>query len=109
MPRRLPGNPCEWRWDSTARIYQVIGAQVRGKKLPKTLHGRFKVDGWTIVVKRGGGSGRTAKTRMFVDFDGRLVPAGRVRQALCRHNVHRSRKKAAAQRGPGGRFVWRRR
>ena len=88
------------------RIYEKIGAQ--GTKIPMHTHGEFRIDGWNIVVTRGrkGGGG---KPRIFVRSNGDLVPAGRVRQSLCQVVVHKARRRAARQRGPGGRFVWRRR
>lgn len=99
----LPKNPCGWSWNTgTKRIYQALG--IEGTTIPKNMHGVFKVDGYTVIVKRSGPNAKGGKPRLFVDFGGREVPAGRVYQAMCKRAVHRSRKKAARMRGDGGRF-----
>jgi hypothetical protein len=104
----LPKNPCAWGWQSGAnRIYQALG--IKGTKIPESMHGVFKVDGWTVIVKRAGKDARGGKPRVFVDYGGREVPAGRVYQALCRTTVHRARKRAARSRGEKGRFEYKRR
>lgn len=105
---KLPSSPCGWSaWPNPLdRIYKVLGAKP-GKRLPTGKHGVFKIDGWTIVVRRGDKSRGRGSPRIFVDYAGRLVPAGRVRQALCRVDVHQSRKRAAKRRGAHGRFGWR--
>jgi hypothetical protein len=95
----LPSSPCKWDWsNSTRRIYQALG--VSGTKVPATLHGRFKVDGWNIVVKRGtkGGARKTATHRIFVDHGGRLIPAGRLRQAACPITKLRAKRRLAKRR-----------
>lgn len=101
---KLPTRPCKWDQSATRRIYQALG--VSAKKLPKDMHGEFKIDGWSVIVKRGktGGGGIP---RIFVRSGGRIVDVGRVRQALCRVYLHRARNKAAKQRGTGGRFKYR--
>jgi len=105
--KKLPASPCAWPWWATDRIYQQLG--IEGRRVPPNMHGEFKIDGWNVVVKRSAAKGsRSGKPRIFVRNNGDLVPAGRVRQALCQLDVHRSRKRAAARRGPGGRFVWKR-
>ncbi len=104
---KLPSSACQWDYSGTSIIRARIG--VPGVKLPKTMHGEWTIDGWRVVVKRGSapkpGKARTAKARIFVRVDGRLVPAGRVRAALCRTKLHRSRKQAAKRRGAKGRFT----
>jgi len=104
---KLASSPCAWRWDATSRIRQALGFS--STKVPATFHGTFKVDGWTIVIKRGkaGAAQKSAAHRIYVDHGGRLVPAGRVRQALCARTLHKSRKSAAKRRGPKGLFVYR--
>ena len=104
---RLPSSPCKWSWHSTTDLYRALG--VKGTKIPKGMHGEWNIDGWRVVVKRSGPEARGGKPRVFVKHNGKLVPAGRVRQALCRTVVHRARKKAAAQRGSRGRFEYRHR
>lgn len=105
----LPSSPCGWSWDTgTNRIRQALGFQT--SKIPAKFHGRFKVDGWNVVIKRGvAGGPKTAAHRIFIDNGGVLVPAGRLRQALCRVTLHKSRRRAAKQRSTGGRFTFRRR
>jgi hypothetical protein len=104
---KLPSSPCEWRWSSTTRIRQALGFE--STKIPASFHGRFKVDGWDIVVKRGkkGAPRKTAEHRIYVNHGGRLVPAGRVQQALCRTNIHKARRRASKHRSAGGRFTYR--
>lgn len=104
---KLPSSPCNWGCfpnNSLKRIYAVIGA--KGTTVPKNLHGEWTIDGWHVVVKRAGSKAKGGKPRIFVQYEGRLVPAGRVRQALCRLNVHRARKRAFLNRGAKGQFVW---
>lgn len=109
MYRPLPSSACAWTFNTgTPRIRQALGFQ--SSKMPADFHGVFKVDGWKVVIKRGtkGAKQKTAAHRIFIDHGGRLVPAGRVHQALCRVDLHRSRKKAARLRkGPKGRFSYR--
>lgn len=103
---KLPSSPCQWGWNSgTSRIYQALG--IEGKKIPKSMHGEYKVDGWSVVIKRGKTGARVGTPRVFVRSGGELIPAGRVYQALCGRAVFKARKKAAAQRGTGGRFKYR--
>lgn len=103
----LPKSPCNWSWNTgTRRIYQALG--IKGNVIPKDMHGVFKVDGYKVIIKRSGPTAKGGKPRLFVDFGGREVPAGRVYQAMCRRQVHRARKRAAARRGSGGRFTYRR-
>lgn len=96
---RLPHSPCMWAWNSkyhrvTDRIREALG--VKGSKLPRDMHGEYRIDGWNVVVKRGApktpglktwdGKQRyvhSAKHRIFVRHEGRLIPVGRVYQALC--------------------------
>jgi hypothetical protein len=109
----LPASPCQWAWGTgTPRIRQALGFQ--SSKMPANFHGRFKVDGWTIVVKRGVKAAvpkeryrkKTAKHRIFIDHGGKLIPAGRIYQALCRRQLLKSRRRATKQRrGPRGQFV----
>jgi len=83
----LPANPCAWDASTTKRIRQALGFDGAGQKIPASFHGRFKVDGFSVIVKRGikGGKGyKTAKHRIFIDFGGREIPAGRLRQATCK-------------------------
>jgi hypothetical protein len=81
----LPSSPCAWEWDTgTSRIRQALG--FKNSKIPADFHGTFKIDGWKVVIKRGtkGAQRKTAAHRIFIDNGGRLIPAGRVNQALCR-------------------------
>lgn len=86
--RPLPSSACRWKGhEPLSRIRQKLGV---GEKLPATMHGEWNIDGWRVVVKRSfakkTASGRpikTSKHRVFVRVDGELIPAGRVRQALC--------------------------
>lgn len=88
MQYPLPANPCSWTYTTTGRIRQALGFE--GSKIPASVHGVFKVDGWKVIIKRGvksatGGRGsKTAKHRIFIDFGGREIPAGRLRQATCK-------------------------
>lgn len=95
---KLPKSPCMWGYtgkygNATTRVREALG--IKGTKLPRDMHGEFRIDGWQVVVKRGpakrsAGSWRgrerfakSAKHRIFVRVDGRLIPVGRVYQALC--------------------------
>lgn len=100
---KLPSQPCKWDQSASRRIYQALG--LTANKLPKSMHGEFKIDGWSVIVKRGKTNGGGVP-RIFVRSGGRIVDVGRVRQTLCRVYVHKARKKAAAQRGTGGRFKY---
>ncbi len=97
---KLPKSPCMWGYTSkygnaTQRVREALG--IKGTKIPRDMHGEFRVDGWNVVVKRGPaqrsrgkdwrGKERfynSSKHRIFVRVDGRLIPVGRVHQALCR-------------------------
>jgi len=49
----LPANLCSAQsYKTTGRVYEVIGgeAAARTRKLPKSLKGKFNVDGHTVVV-----------------------------------------------------------
>lgn len=97
--RPLPSSPCAWSYATgTSRIRQALGFS--STKMPATFHGTFKVDGWKVVVKRGkkGAAQKTATHRIFVDHGGRLVPAGRVKQALCPITRLRTKRRAAKRR-----------
>lgn len=83
-------------------IYQRLG--IRSTKVPKDMHGEFNIDGWKVVVKRAGKDARGGKPRIFVRHNGDLIPAGRVRQALCSKDLYRARRRATRARGPKGRF-----
>jgi len=104
--KKLPSSACKWGGSEPLKlIRQRIGAD--GSKIPANLHGEWNIDGWKVVVKRSKAvAGRkTAKARVFVAHDGELIPAGRVRQALCGTDLFRSRKFAARRRGKGGKFL----
>jgi hypothetical protein len=99
MPRKpLPKSPCDWDQGSTRRIYEALGLNSTGaNKIPKNMHGRYKVDGYTVIVKRSApGQRGTGKHRVFVDIGGRDIPAGRVYQAACqRYKLRQKRRRAA--------------
>lgn len=104
--KKLPSSACEWGGHDPLRlIYRRLGAD--GSKLPANLHGEWNIDGWKVVVKRSKAVAgkKTAKARVFVVHDGELIPAGRVRQALCGTALLRSRKRAERRRGKGGKFL----
>lgn len=108
MRAGLPGNPCKWGWRTTDKIRKALG--FTNLKMPKSFHGTFRIDGWDIVVKRSHDAppmygphrkarrdryaprrDRSAKHRIFVRHNGRLIPAGRIHQ-LCKLGVvHRYR------------------
>jgi hypothetical protein len=101
----LPSNPCAWQSNRhTKRIYEKLGIDTAASKIPKTMHGRFKIDGWTVIVKRSKPGARVGTPRIFIDQGGREIPLGRVYQGLCFKSVFRSRRKASRMRGPKGRF-----
>lgn len=115
---KLPASPCNWGAYNNAGqnpvnlIRNALG--IKGTKIPANMHGEWNIDGWKVVVKRHKPSTRkytshTAKARIFVRVNGELIPAGRVRQALCRVDVHQSRKTARRHRGAGGKFTYKRR
>lgn len=84
--------------DITRRVRRVLGFDVHGPKMPKDFHGQFDVDGRRVVVYRSGEAPKRL-LRMYMETDeGRLVPVGRVHQAVCGVRGRRGR-------GPGGRFV----
>lgn len=112
---KLPTSACDWHYGGAGGygnpvdlIRERLG--IKGTKIPRSMHGEYKIDGWNIVVKRGPtkGSRKSSKHRIFVRHNGDLVPAGRVRQALCKTDIHHARKRAARSRGPKGRFEYKR-
>lgn len=113
--KKLPSSPCDWgAWSKSLRgnpvdlIRERLG--VKGTKIPATMHGEWTIDGWRIVVKRSPPKGRykSSKHRIFVRHNGQLIPAGRVRQALCAVDVYDARERAKRQRSAKGRFTYRR-
>lgn len=95
-PKPLPKSACDWNQSSTRRIYAVLGYNHETSTIPKNAHGRFKVDGYTIIVKRSEpGQRGTGKHRIFVDIGGREIPAGRVYQAACRRYKLRQKRRRA--------------
>lgn len=116
---KLPSSACNWQYGGSEGygnpvdvIRQKLG--IKGTKIPANFHGEFRIDGWNVVVKRsppGGGTRRTksSKHRIYVRHNGELIPAGRVRQALCATDVHEARQRAKRHRGAKGRFTGRRR
>lgn len=109
----LPADLCEVAdaWPTlTDRVRYKLG-RGGGNKLPADMQGRFNIDGHVVVVRPGTPAHRqpygrlipSSKHRMFFEVNGRLIPTGRVHQALC--GKHRGR----AVRGPGGRFTYRQR
>jgi hypothetical protein len=105
---RLPSSACKWQsWsrdydDPVKTIRARLG--IKGTKLPKNLHGEWNIDGWSVVVKRSfakttpsGQPIKTAKHRIFVRVDGDLIPAGRVRQALCLDDRLDAKRRAQAR------------
>jgi hypothetical protein len=87
--KHLPSSACGWSGHPLAVIYRKLGGSKAASRnaLPPNLHGEWNIDGWKVVVKRSappsGRNTRTARARIFVRVDGKLIPAGRVRQALC--------------------------
>lgn len=104
----LPADLCELAdaWPTlTDRVRYKLG---RGdtRKFPADMQGRFNIDGHIVVVRPGSPAHRTSyglvgssKHRVFFEVNGRLIPTGRVHQALC--GKHRGR----AVRGPRGRYM----
>ena len=86
---RLPRSACDWHGGPLTAIYRKLGGSKAASRnaLPPNLHGEWNIDGWKVVVKRSappsGRNTRTARARIFVRVGGELIPAGRVRQALC--------------------------
>ena len=108
---RLPPSACDWgAWSAKYRSNPVdtIRARlgIKGTKIPATMHGEYRIDGWDIVVKRSAPKGRykSSKHRIFVRHNGRLIPAGRVRQALCAIDLYEARQRATRTRGAKGKF-----
>jgi hypothetical protein len=84
---RLTPDLCDYpRGNSvTYRVYDVLG--IPGNTIPRGMQGRFNVDGHTVVVKAAGPRRHRRSGfshRMFFDVNGRLIPVGRVHQALCK-------------------------
>lgn len=111
---KLPTSACNWTWspsksgDGYGNPVDVIREKlgIKGTKMPRDMHGTYRIDGWDIVVTRGAraGSRKSSKHRIFVRHNGRLIPAGRVRQALCATDRHEARQRARRARGAKGRF-----
>jgi hypothetical protein len=113
---KLPGSACDWQRGGPSGygnpvdlIREKLG--IKGTKIPATMHGEWNIDGWKVVIKRSPPKGRrkSSKHRIYIRHNGDLIPAGRVRQALCRADVHKARRRAARYRGAKGRFTGRRR
>ena len=85
----LPADLCAYKWGGNGianRVYRVLGAGA-GRKLPAGLKGKFNVDGHTVYVFKSRKTPKLSRKkryfhRMFFRIDGRLVPTGRVQQAL---------------------------
>lgn len=117
--KKLPPSACDWSaWSPKygGNPVDTIRARlgIKGTKIPASMHGEWNIDGWKVVIKRspsGGGTRRTksSKHRIYIRHNGDLVPAGRVRQTLCRIDVHKARRRAARHRGAKGRFEYKRR
>lgn len=95
----LPADLCE-----VADAWPTLTSKVRyklglgdGKTLPANMQGRFNIDGHVVVVRPS--ASPRLRHRVLFEVNGRLIPTGRVHQALC--GKHRSH----AGRGPGGRFT----
>jgi hypothetical protein len=71
------------RYDVTARVRRVIGLGPFATTLPKDLSLETVVDGRRVVIKKSGKTGEK-KHRMFIETNsGKLVPTGRLHQAVC--------------------------
>lgn len=85
----LPSRACKWGGSGPLeriRAQLAKKLKIKGTKIPASAHGEFKIDGWNVVVKRSvatPGRWKSSAHRVFVRVDGELIPAGRVRQALC--------------------------
>lgn len=110
---KLPSSACDWHYGGGSGygnpvdvIRERLG--IKGTKIPPNMHGEWNIDGWQVVVKRSPPKGRykSSKHRIYVRHNGELVPAGRVRQALCAADVHEARQRAKRHRGPKGRFTF---
>lgn len=117
---KLPTSPCNWHYggpDGYGNPVDVIRQKlgIKGTKIPADFHGEFRIDGWDVVVKRSPKTPeksrrwKSSKHRIYVRHNGELIPAGRVRQALCAADVHEARQRARRHRGAKGRFTGRRR
>ncbi len=76
--------------------------------MSRNFQGTFNLDGHKVVVFPSRGTPALTRKRLyfhrvFFNVDGRLVPVGRVQQALCGGST------GHAGRGPGGRFTYRQR
>ena len=113
--KKLPSSACDWSaWSPRhgGNPVDTIRARlgIKGTKIPSKMHGEWNIDGWQVVIKRSPPKGKwkSSKHRIFIRHNGELIPAGRVRQALCRVDVHEARMRAKRSRGPKGRFQYRR-
>jgi len=96
----LPKSACKWSQSASYRIRQALG--LKADKIPKNMHGRFKVDGYTVIVKRHeAGQRGTGKHRIFIDHGGREIPIGRMYQALCKPYQMRYRRRQQKRGRPG--------
>ena len=105
----LPADLC----DPSLRRGPDLLARVRARlgvtdTMPRNFQGTFNLDGHKVVVFPSGGTPMLTRKRrffhrVFFDVNGRLVPVGRVQQALCGGSTGR------AVRGPRGRFTYRER
>lgn len=109
--KRLPPSACDWSaWSPKygGNPVDTIRARlgIKGTKIPRNMHGEYRIDGWNVVVKRGPtkGSRKSSKHRIYVRHNGDLIPAGRVRQALCKADVYEAQQRAKRHRGAKGRF-----
>jgi hypothetical protein len=83
IPRR-DADLCKGWWSDVAvtrRIRKVLGVT---ETMPKNFGGEFNVDGRYVVVFRSGRTPKGGLLRTYIEAnDGRLVPAGRLTQAVC--------------------------
>jgi hypothetical protein len=105
--KQLPSTPCQWTERHTRTLYEKLGGTRSG--LPKNKHGRFRVDGWDVIVKRS--SSGSAKSRVFVEVDGQTANVGNIRQKFCKQERFQQQRKgrrlsSRQRRNAKGQFSW---
>lgn len=98
------GRPNIYVEDNRKRIFDALGVNEKGNKIPKSAKGVAEVEGVRFVLHEhvGHKSGRkSSKHRLYASCPvcGKDIPAGRMSQHAVVHNENRPRKMSKARSG----------
>ena len=98
----LPGQPAHYHENARKRVYDALGVNVKGNKIPKQAKGVAEVEGVNFVLHEHTGhkSGRKSSMhRLFAicPVCGKDIPAGRMHQHAVVHDENRPLKMSKAR------------